>query len=116
MINDLVWALVAALILGAVGVVFARPRRLMTAWVRGRVRWTHRKLFHLERLERLERANERISAELAQRGYNQDGNPDDELYSDWYRWFMGDPDANVDYERKRQRDIERLTRGGFNHR
>lgn len=116
MISDLVWALVAAIILTLVGVVFAKPRRLLTAWVGGWVRRTHRRLFHLERLERLERANERIAVELAQRRYAQDGNPDDELYSDWYRWFTGDPDANVDYERKRQRDLERMKRGEFDPR
>jgi hypothetical protein len=113
MLNDFAWALAAALLLGLLGVVLAKPRRLLTAWVASWVRRAHRKLFHLERLERLERANERIAAELAQRRYAQDGNPDDELYSDWYRWFTGDPDANVDYERKRQRDLERLARGEF---
>ena len=35
----------------------------------------------------------------------------DDEYSDWYRWFTGDPDANVDYSRKQQRDLQRLREG-----
>jgi hypothetical protein len=63
--------------------------------------------------EDTQRAIERIAAELAQRRYDEEGNPDDEYRSDWYRWFTGDPDANVDYQRKQQRDLERLNRGDF---
>jgi hypothetical protein len=51
--------------------------------------------------------------ELAQRRCDQEGNPDDEFYSDWNRWFTGDPDANVDYSRKQQRDLARLRNGEF---
>ena len=67
------------------------------------------------RHEALELAVARIAQELAQRRWDQDGNPDDELRSDWYRWFTGDPDANVDYSRKQQRDLDRLERGEFRH-
>jgi hypothetical protein len=116
MIDDLAWALAAALILTLLGVVLKKPRRLLVARARSQVRRAYRKLFLVDRLERTERGMERIAAELAQRRYNQDGNPDDELYQDWYRWFTGDPDANVDYSRKQQRDIERLKRGDFSHR
>lgn len=64
----------------------------------------------------LELAITRIGEELASRRCSQEGNPDDEFYSDWFRWFIGDPDANVDYSRKQQRDRERLARGDFNRR
>ncbi len=113
MLNDLGWALAAAALLTLAGVVLARPRRLLTNWLRSQVRRAYRKVWQLDRLERNELAIERIAAELAQRRYSQDGNPDDELYSDWFRWFTGDPDANVDYERKQQRDLVRLARGDF---
>jgi hypothetical protein len=43
------------------------------------------------------------------------------IYNYWlgcsaYRWFTGDPEANVDYKRKQQRDLERLMRGDFGYR
>jgi hypothetical protein len=46
-------------------------------------------------------------------GARSSWSPDDELRSDWYRWFRGEPDTNVDYSRKQQRDLERLKRGDF---
>jgi hypothetical protein len=113
MLNDFFWAVAAALTLGLLGVILAKPRRLLTAWLGSGVGHTYRKLFKLERLERLERANERQAAYLTQCVCNQEGNPDDEFRADWYRWFMGDPDANVDYKRKQQRDLERPRRGDF---
>ncbi len=66
---------------------------------------------YLQHRQDTERAIGRIAEELAHRRNAQDGNPDDEHYSDWYRWFTGDPDADVDYRRKQQRDLERLRRG-----
>jgi hypothetical protein len=53
-------------------------------------------------------AIERIAAELADLRCRDDGNPDDEFRSDWVRWFQGDPDADIDYARKAQRDLDRL--------
>jgi hypothetical protein len=67
----------------------------------------------LRRSEDAERAIERIAAELAARRCSQEGNPDDEYYSDWYRWFTGDSEANVDYSRKQQRDQARLERRDY---
>lgn len=112
MIQDLVWALAAALILGVVGVLFAKPRSLVTTWGRNLIRRGQLWLY-LQRREDAQRAIERIAAELAQRKCDEEGNPDDEYWSDWFRWFQGDPDANVDYRRKQQRDLERLDRGDF---
>lgn len=116
MFNDLAWALAAALILTLAGVVLKKPRKLLTTRLRSQVRRAHRKVFHLDRLERVERAMERQAEYLTQEVYSREGNPDDEFWSDWLRWFNGDPDANVDYERKQQRDIERLKRGDFSPR
>ena len=99
-------ALIAAVVVAVAIAVLKKPVDHWTTWVRDLVR--------RRRMRRL--AIQRIAVELAQRRYDQDGNPDDELYSDWYRWFTGDPDANVDYSRKQQRDVERLKRGDFNPR
>src|SRR5690242_18783963 len=93
-----------------VGMLFARPRAAVLAWVQGQFRQMQMRLY-LQRREDTERAIGRIAAELAQRRNAEDGNPDDEHYSDWYKWFTGDPDANVDYRRKQERDLERLKRG-----
>jgi hypothetical protein len=68
------------------------------------------------RHEDMQRAIERIAAVLTDRICYEEGNPDDELRDDWYRWLTGDPAANVDYSRKQQRDLERLDRGDFNRR
>ncbi len=68
------------------------------------------------RHEDQERAIERMAHEFAMRRCQEDGNPDDELYSDWLRWFKGDPAANVDYKRKQQRDMDRLACGEFRRR
>jgi hypothetical protein len=112
---DLAWALIAALILAVVGLMFKRPRTVVTAWARRLIRRMRLRLY-LQRRENSQRAVERIAAELAQRRSDQEGNPDEEYHSDWYRWFTGDPDANVDYSRKQQRDLEHLQRGDFRHR
>ena len=61
-------------------------------------------------------AVERIAESLSVRINMQDGNPDDEYHDDLYRWFTGDPDANIDYSRKQQRDRERLKQGLHNPR
>ena len=53
-------------------------------------------------------AIERIAAELADLRCREEGNPDDEFRSDWVRWFEGDPEANVDYARKQERDLAPL--------
>jgi hypothetical protein len=112
---DLAWALIAAVILAVIGLMFKRPRAIVTAWTRRLIRRVQLRLY-LQRRENTQRAIERIAAELAQRRCDEEGNPDDEFRSDWYRWFTGDPDANVDYSRKQQRDLERLKRGDFRYR
>ena len=113
MLGGFVWALAAALILTLAGVVLKKPRKLLTARLRSQVRRAHRKVFHLDRLERVERAMERQAEYLTQEVYSKEGNPDDEYWSDWHRWFTGDPEANVDYSRKQERDMQRLARGDF---
>ena len=110
--RDLVLALVAAPIIGGVGVVFARPRKLVTTWVRGVIRRVQLRLY-LQHREDTQRAIERIAAHLTQRLCDEEGNPDDEYRSDLYRWFTGDAEANIDYSRKQERDLERLKRGDF---
>jgi uncharacterized protein HemX len=82
MTRDLVWALVAALILGAASVVFAKPRNLVTAWARGLTRRVLLRLY-LQNREDTQRAIERIAAELTQCRCAEEGNPDDEYESDW---------------------------------
>ena len=94
------------------GVLLNRPRGIITTWIRKRIRLIQLRLY-LQHRQDTQRAIGRIAAELAQRRCDQEGNPDDEYRSDWYRWFIGDPDANVDYSRKQQRDLERLKRGNF---
>jgi hypothetical protein len=122
---DLAWAVIAAAILTVLGLVLKRPRATLAAWTRGLIRRVKLRLYlqyredtqrAIERIEEdAQRAIERIAAELAERRCQQEGNPDDEYRSDWYRWFTGDPDANVDYRRKQQRDRERLERGDFRY-
>ena len=115
MLAALAWALIAAVVLAIVGLIFKRPRAIVTRWAASLVRRVQLRLY-LQRRENTQRAIERIAAELAERRSSQEGNPDDEYWSDWYRWFCGDPDANVDYSRKQQRDLERLRRGDFDYR
>jgi len=115
MISDLVWALIAALILAIVGIAFAKPRTLVASWVRGVIRRVQLRLY-LQHREDTQRAIERIAAHLTQRLCDEEGNPDDEYRSDLYRWFTGDAEANVDYSRKQERDLERLNRGDFRRR
>jgi hypothetical protein len=112
MMGDLVWALLAALILGGVSVVLAKPRTAVTAWCRSLIRRLQLRLY-LQHREDTQRAIERIAAHLTRRLCDEEGNPDDEYRSDLYRWFTGDADANIDYSRKQQRDLERLNRGDF---
>ena len=61
-------------------------------------------------------AVERIAAHLTAQACASEGNPDDEYRDDLYRWFTGDPDANIDCSRKQQRDLERLKQGFYNPR
>jgi hypothetical protein len=107
---DLAWALVVAVILAIVSLAFRGPRAAVTAWLRKLIRRVQLRLY-LQRREDTQRAIERIAAELTEHRCDQEGNPDEEYRSDWYRWFTGDSDANVDYSRKQQRDLERLGRG-----
>lgn len=111
MLIAIVLAVAAALVIAVLGVLLKRPREWMLRMVRRILL-----MMSLRRHEDTQRAIERIAAELASRRYHLDGNPDDDLYDDWYRWLTGDPDANVDYARKQQRDRERLERGDFNPR
>jgi hypothetical protein len=106
----MIWvaAFAAAVVVAVLFSVLRRPREWALRTAR-RIRMA----MSLRRHEETRLAIERIAAELATRKYWEDGNPDDELYEDWYRWCTGDPDANVDYTRKQQRDLERLKRGEF---
>lgn len=101
-------ALLAAVVVAIVIAALKRPRE----WAK-RMAQRIRLAISLRRHEDMERAIERIADVMAQQVCRADGNPDDELYSDWYRWLTGDPDANVDYARKQRRDRERLARGEF---
>lgn len=112
MLVALIWALIAAVVLAVVGLMLQRPRTIVAAWIRALVRRTKLRLY-LQRRENTQRAIERISAHLTQRLCDEEGNPDDEYRSDLYRWFSGDPDADIDYSRKQQRDLERVIRGDF---
>jgi hypothetical protein len=108
MLTAIVLAVAAAVAITLTSLLLKRPRAWMVRFA-GRVR----NAMSLRRHEETHLAIQRIAAELATRRSWQDGNPDDELYDDWYRWFTGDPDANVDYTRKQQRDLERLKRGFY---
>lgn len=103
--------LAAALVVTFLTVILRRPRERSLRLLR-RIR----RAMSLRRSEDTERAIERIAAELAARRCSQEGNPDDEYYSDWYHWFTGDPEANVNYSRKQQRDRARLERGDYRRR
>ena len=112
MLAALVWALIAALVLAIVGLVLKKPRTVMAVQIRRLVRRMQLRLY-LQRRENTQRAIERIAAQLTERLCDEEGNPDEEYRSDLYRWFSGDPDADIDYSRKQQRDLERLGRGDF---
>lgn len=112
MLVALIWALLAAVVLAVVGLMLKRPRTIVAAWICGLVRRTQLRLY-LQRRENTQRAIERIAAHLTQRLCDEEGNPDEEYRSDLYRWFSGDPDADIDYSRKQQRDLERMKRGDF---
>jgi hypothetical protein len=112
MMLDLLWALIAALIVTLVGVAFEKPRSIIKAWAH-RLIWRAQMKLYLEHRENDRRAIERIASELTRRMCAEDGNPDDEYESELYSWFTGDPDANVDYEAKQKRIIERFGRGGL---
>lgn len=111
MIDAILLALIAAVFVALAAIVLKRPREWVVRSARrvGRA-WSPR------RLEAIQLAIERIDFDLTERRCQEEGNPDDEFRDDWCRWFTGDPDANVDYKRKQQRDRERLERGDFNPR
>jgi hypothetical protein len=140
MITALVYALIAAVIVGLFGWAVAKPRSVAGRWLRRAWWWLFSRkgdeaitkrvdeierildgridtleVALTERIGTLERSVERIATELAQRRCDQEGNLDDEYYSDWYRWFIDDPDADVDYSRKQKRDLARLRNGDFQH-
>lgn len=104
----ILWALGCAI---GVAIVLALIRRPREAAIRYASRL--RAVFSLLEHENHARAIERIAGVLTQDICNQEGNPDDEYRSDWYRWLTGDPEANVDYSRKQQRDLERLRSGAY---
>jgi hypothetical protein len=122
MLANLAWAVIGAVVVSTIALIFKKPRSYLRAWLNRRVHAIQLRLYLQYRLDTQaqidgnRRAIERIAAELAQRRCDHEGNPDDEYYSDFYRWFTGDPDANVDYSRKQQRDRERLERGDFQKR
>jgi hypothetical protein len=106
MLNAILLAFAAAVAVAIAVALLKRPRE----WTLRTARRVWRAVSP-RRHEDMQRAIDRIAAELAARRCGQEGNPDDEYRDDWYRWFTGDPDANVDYERKQRRDLERLDRG-----
>lgn len=110
MLTAILLAIAAALAVTLAGVLLKRPRTWVIRFA-GRVRNALSLRGHDEtqaaidrltadlaeltrRHEEAQLAIERIAVELASRRYSQDGNPDDELYDDWYRWFKGDPEAD----------------------
>jgi hypothetical protein len=139
MVSTLVYAVVAAIVVGVIWWALARPRSLAGRWVRrgwwwlserasqerdeaisrrveeintalnSKIEAVHDQL--LRRVEKLELAVARIAEDLAGRQCAEEGNPDDEFRSDWQRWFAGDPTANVDYSRKQERDLAGLRDG-----
>jgi hypothetical protein len=108
MSNPYVLAILAAALVALLTTALRRPRQ----WI---VRQARRLWLAISprQNEMTRLAIERIASELTMRRCMEEGNPDDEYRDDFYRWFTGDPDANVDYERKQQRDLERLKRGDF---
>jgi hypothetical protein len=117
MTTDIVLAIVAAIIVAIAAALLTRPGRAAHQFmVRVRTAMSlrrHEDMWEaIERIaaehEDMQRGIQRIAAELAMRRCTEEGNPDDEYRDDFYRWFTGDPDANVDYARKQQRDRERF--------
>lgn len=96
-------AVAAAIVLGVLGALLRRPRE----WALRQSRRI-RDALSPGRHEAIQLAIEPIAAELTAQGCARDGNPDDEYRDDVYRWFTGDPEANVDYSRRQQRDLDRL--------
>jgi hypothetical protein len=108
MLSTLLIALAAAIVAAILLAVLERPRK----WI---VREARRIWLAISprQHEQTRLAIERIAAVLTERICYDEGNPDDEYRDDWYRWLTGEPDANVDYSRKQQRDLERLRSGDF---
>lgn len=104
-----VWiaAIVAAVVLGIVLAVLRRP------WEKARAQAARVGAgLSPRRREEQARAIDRIAAELAAHRNQEDGNPDDELFDEFYRWFRGadDVDAAEIYARKQERDRRKASR------
>jgi hypothetical protein len=84
MLAGIAWALIAAVVLAVVSLIFEKPRAIVARRAASLVRRVQLRLY-LQHREDTQRAIERIAAELAERRCNQEGNPDDEYRSDWYR-------------------------------
>src|SRR5260221_480176 len=113
MLATLAWAVIGAAVVSPIALTLKKPPSYLRPWLNRRVHAIQLRLYlqyrldtqaqiHQDRLDTQaqidgnRRAIERIAAELAQRRCDDEGNPDDEYYSDFYRGFTGDPDANVD--------------------
>lgn len=111
MLGDFLIPFGAAIVAAVLLALLERPRE----WIVRQSRRV-RNVLSLRRHEAMQLAIARIAAELTERACREEGNPDDEYRDDLYRWFTGDPDANIDYSRKQQRDLERLKQGFYNPR
>jgi hypothetical protein len=104
-----VWiaAIAAAVVLAIVLAIFRRPwEKAQAQAVRIAAAMSPR------RREELTRAVDRIAAELAAHRNQEDGNPDDELFDEFYRWFGGVEGIDVAeiYTRKQERDRRKASR------
>lgn len=111
MLSDVLIPLGAALVAAILLALLERPREWIVRQARRLWLAASPRQHEATRL-----AIERIAATLTERACMEEGNPDDEYRDDLYRWFTGDPDANIDYSRKQQRDQERLKQGFYNPR
>ena len=111
MLSDILIPLGAAIVAAILLALLGRPREWIARTARRLWLAVSPRQHEATRL-----AIERIAAVLTDRINQQDGNPDDEYRDDLYRWFTGDPDANIDYSRKQQRDLDRLKQGFYNPR
>ena len=117
MLVAILLAVIAAMAIAILGWIFKRPRQ----WLLGMLgRWTlaiRRKLY-LARRERNQLAIDRIARHLAFTMNQADGNPDDELYMDWYRYFTGDATIEVGeiHQAHNQRLKDQLESGSYNRR
>src|SRR5258708_14284821 len=115
MLIAILLAAIAAMAITIAGWIFKRPRQWLTGWLGHQIRRIRCRLY-LDRRERIQLAIERVAAELAQLRYSQDGNPDNELYEDFRRWFVGHPNARdpaAIYEAHNKRIKELLDSGHY---